>query len=79
MERHNSSIVIFEPVPSFFAALSKLWQTYLASGQGYRFGQSYNSWFGAPGAPRAPGAPGAPGAPRAPGAPWAPVLLPDVF
>ena len=37
MERYKSSIVIFEPVPSFFSALTKLWQTYLASGQGFRF------------------------------------------
>ena len=36
MESYNSSIVIFEPVPSFFFALNKLWQTYLASGQGFR-------------------------------------------
>lgn len=36
MERYKSSIVIFEPVPSFFSALTKLWQTYLASGQGFR-------------------------------------------
>ena len=37
MESYNCSIVIFEPAPSFFSALTGLWQTYLSSGQGFRF------------------------------------------
>ena len=35
MESYNSSIVIFEPVPSFFSTLTQLWQTYIKS-QGFR-------------------------------------------
>ena len=37
MENYNSTIAIFEPVPSFFSALTELWLTYLLSGQGFRF------------------------------------------
>jgi len=35
VDSFNSSIAIFEPVPSFFSSLNKLWQTYITT-QGFR-------------------------------------------
>jgi len=35
LESFNSSIAIFEPVPSFFAELNKVWRTYITT-QGFR-------------------------------------------
>ena len=35
LDSFNCSIVIFEPVPSFFSSLNNLWQTYVAS-RGFR-------------------------------------------